>query len=710
MLEITKKLQEQFDNISKSGKLFVSSLTGDEVWNIYLSTLNTVHNRTFRDPESSYYNCNYCKAFIRRYGNIVAINDDYSISSLFDVTTNDEYKETAIVLAEAIRNKDIKNIFIESLTHLSQFGKVNKKQSSFDFGTISNIKRYSKEEAEKFGVVKKDQIVTFDHIALKASKDFVNLTSDSTDTIKSNYRASKELFQRCMEEISTDTLELVRDLIVQNSLLNGTPHLDKVKSILKNKKEYDALDNSVKDNWLWKTSRDYSYARFKNELIGVLCTELALGENLNKACENWNKRVDPVNYKKAKAPITKTQIKLAEKFVTDNGYLESFKRRFATLTDIKVTEIKHINNRDTLGSVSIFDKISPTKASRHSKNKFDKVEEITIDKFMEEVLPTSTSVELYLTPDYLNNVVALTTADTENSKPIFKWDNNYSWTYKGNLAGHSLIKQAVKLAGGNITGVLNARLAWNDHEKGDDDSDLDIWAKEPDGTTIGYSTNYRKERGGGNRSLMSGQLDVDMICPYGELAVENITWNDLSKMKDGIYKIWVNGFSVRSSKGFKLEIEVDHQQYLYIYDKPLTSKQNIEVAEVHLKDGKFTVVDKLPSQTNNQDICGLESNRFHQVNLVCLSPNYWGNNSVGNKHYFFMLDKAKISDSLVSFHTENLEENLAKHRKVIEALSLTSMLEPKGKYLAGLGFNATVKNQVILKVKGNFERLLKVKI
>ena len=49
-------------------------------------------------------------------------------------------------------------------------------------------------------------------------------------------------------------------------------------------------------------------------------------------------------------------------------------------------------------------------------------------------------------------MVTLTTANVKESKPIMKWSNNYSWTYNGNLAGKSEIKEAVKTKGGNIDG------------------------------------------------------------------------------------------------------------------------------------------------------------------------------------------------------------------------------------------------------------------
>jgi hypothetical protein len=84
------------------------------------------------------------------------------------------------------------------------------------------------------------------------------------------------------------------------------------------KKGYDNVRDINKDNWLWVNSYKLPFAKFKNELIGVLCTELAEGKELNDACQTWNKRVDPANYMKAIAPITKKQIEEAKKFVEEN--------------------------------------------------------------------------------------------------------------------------------------------------------------------------------------------------------------------------------------------------------------------------------------------------------------------------------------------------------------------------------------------------------
>ena len=133
------------------------------------------------------------------------------------------------------------------------------------------------------------------------------------------------------------------------------------------------------------------------------------------------------------------------------------------MEDIKASEILHLNSGDDkIKGVTVFDKVKTT-STQHKRSKFENVEEISIEKFMSDVLPNCSNIEAFLKNNHSGNLVALTTTETQDdSKILFKWDNNYSWTFNGNLAGKSQIKQAVKDAGGNVDGVLNFRLAWND--------------------------------------------------------------------------------------------------------------------------------------------------------------------------------------------------------------------------------------------------------
>lgn len=705
MISFQQKIQEQFNLMSNRGKLYKSNLTGDEVWDLYLNSFEDGNDPIFRDPESSTHNCNHCKNFIRRYGNIIALDDSYDIITMFDVEVDEEYRNVANVLSKKLKESKILNVFVETYDMLNRlpYEKCSKSNSVFRLGIDKNVKRYTREEAEKFGVVKPNEIKTFHHMFLDIDKQYVDMSGKSAESIIGLHNDNKNVFKRGLDEISIDTLYLVRDLINQGSLLNGDAHLHKVDKFISFKETYDNIPSNKKDNWAWDMSYNNTLAKFRNELIGVLCTELSEGEELNKACLSWNKRVDPANYMKATAPITQKQIDEAKQFVEENGYTESFNRRMATMDDIKVSEILHSNVGDgTIKNVSIFDNLKPN-STRHKRNEFDKVEEVSIDKFMKDILPTCNSVEAYLSNDLEDNMVTLTTAIDKQSKPIFKWNNNYSWTFNGNLAGKSEIKDAIEARGGKTRGVLNIRLHFPNTK-----SDYDLHVIEPNGWKIYYS-NLRRA------SKYSGVLDLDAQGIDGSQEpknrVENVIYSDKKKMGDGIYKVIVNNFSKRDENyGFNLEIETEDGDITsFNYNEFIKENNNVHVADIELKNGVFKVIPKISSSNATKEIYGLNSNQFHKVNLICLSPNHWNDNNVGNKHYLFMLEDCKSPKPIRSFHIENILPELAKHRKVLEVLGDTYKVESTDKQLSGLGFNATVRDELIVKLTGSHKRIIKIK-
>jgi hypothetical protein len=708
MKDLNKKIQAQFDKMSKTGTLYRVELSGSDIWDVYLKGFG--NDPIFRDPGSSEHNCNHCNNFVRRYGNIVALDADLKLMSIFHVETTEEYQNSMDLMNNYIVTSKIANVFFETFEELNSLPyEVCKKSADvFRLGIDKNHKRYTEAEANLYGVVEKDEVKTFNHFHLNLDSHFVDHSKKSIESIMSDYRSAKEVFKRGMDEISCDTLVLVKDLINQGSLLDGQTHLFKVEQIIPLATEYAKVSESDKDSWCWAKSRGLAFAKFKNELIGVLCSELSEGEEINKACQSWNKRVDPANYMKATAPITASQIKAAEQFMVDNGYVESFDRRLATIDDISASEIQHMNiGADKIPSVTLFGDVKATK-TQHKRNQFDNIEEVSVDKFMSEILPSCTSVSLYLKNNHDKNMATLTTANVKESKPIFKWGNNYSWSFNGNLAGKSQIKEEVKSQGGKVDGVLRFSIMWA--EDAMDASDLDAHCFEPSRNKIYY--------GSKNSPRTGGNLDIDITDPQGHkrqtgrAVVENITYPSLDRMEDGTYVFSVHQFSDRQSRGFKAEIEFDGQLFSYEYNSGLPSKSTVEVAKVSLSNREFTIAHVLPATDGEgvkREVYGLETNQFHKVNLMCLSPNHWDTNKVGNKHYFFMLDGCTAENSVRGFHNENLAADLLAHKKVIEVLGSTKMIDSKGKQLSGLGFNATVRDEVIVKLEGSFKRTVKIK-
>ena len=180
-------------------------------------------------------------------------------------------------------------------------------------------------------------------------------------------------------------------------------------------------------------------------------------------------------------------------------------------------------------------------------------------------------------------------------------------------------------------------------------------------------------------------------------------------MRDGVYRFYVNNYSSQlSNGGFKAEIEFNGTKYEYCFSDNLRAKQKVQVAEVTLSKGKFTIKHLLKESHSSIDIWNLTTQKFHKVNMIMNSPNYWNNQTIGNKHLLFIIDSCKNTEKVRGFFNEYLKEDLKEHRKVFEVLGSKMMAEPTDNQLSGLGFSSTKKDSVIVKVTGKFTRMLKV--
>lgn len=424
---LNKKIKEQFNRMQKTGDLFRTNTDSEVLWRLYLD--NIVDDNVFRSNDSSEHNCNQCKSFIRRYGNIVSINENGQLESIFNnIDDVGIYNESVRKCAEYVTSQPIINIFIETYNELNL--KVNYESvkiyfKSFKLGIEKNYKKYNKTEVDKYpNTVNSDDIYGFNHFSINLDKRFVDFSGASHESIMSEYRSAKDVFLRTVKEISLEVLMTVNELINQNSILDGSTHQPILKKIIE---LYKIKPNNLSDelfSWKVAKSQPHSVCKFKNTLIGVLCSEIAEGVPIEKACLNWNKRVDPVNYMRATTPVTKKQKSDAEKFIRDNDYMLSFERRSATIDDILLSEIKHINSDTTSKPFSLFDGIYVKNEEKAFD--FSNIKPITIDEFMSNILPKCLSTEIYFENRMIKNLVTLTTSSHKDSKNMFKWNNNYS--------------------------------------------------------------------------------------------------------------------------------------------------------------------------------------------------------------------------------------------------------------------------------------------
>jgi hypothetical protein len=102
----------------QTGKLFRVELTGQQVWDLYLKSFTKENDPIFRDPESSTHNCNHCKNFVRRYGNVVAVDEHFNIVTMFDVEADEEYLASMKAESEELRTKAERKAFEQKILGL----------------------------------------------------------------------------------------------------------------------------------------------------------------------------------------------------------------------------------------------------------------------------------------------------------------------------------------------------------------------------------------------------------------------------------------------------------------------------------------------------------------------------------------------------------------------------------------------------------------
>lgn len=673
-----EKFQKNFAELTATAThLYEVEVDKDELWNLYLDSFPAGTNNIYRTRRE--YDCSCCRHFIKSFGNVVAIVGN-QIKTIWDFDTNSAVFQPVVnALSTYIKSHLVTNVYV------GKFAKI---------GTRENYEQLENGTVHKW-----------EHFYLELPSKFVDRSYRSVGDIQGDYRDTKNVFKRSLDEITVDSLATVLELISQNSLYKGEEWKTVLTQFLQYKNEYDRITSEVeKNNYAWAMSTKVGavIGRIRNHSIGTLLVNISEDMDLDVAVRKYEQIVAPSNYKRPKAIFTKKMLEDAKKTLEDLGYMNSLARRYATLDDITVNNIL-FSNKDAakrISGASVFDEMLAEATS--SSKRFSKVEEVTSDKFVSDILPSAKELEVYFENKHANNMVSLIAPKDKGAKTMFKWNNGFSWAYTGNLTDS--MKERVKAAGGKVDGDLRFSIQWN--EDGNDSYDLDAHCVEASGFEI-YFGSAKKPR----FSPTEGQLDVDIIMPGDKIAVENITWANRQTMKPGVYRFYVHQFSGSVKKGFRAEIEFDGQIYSFDYNKSMRCGERVQVAEVTLDaKGNFTIKELLPSNVSSRDIWGIKTNQFVPVSTVMYSPNYWDEQQgIGNKHYFFMLKDCVNPEQPNGFYNEFLKQELVQHKRVFEALGGKMAVESIDDQLSGIGFSSTLRNELVVKVKGATERIIKIK-
>jgi hypothetical protein len=695
--EFKKKFQEHFERMIKDvDTLYEVNADKDKLWDTYLESFPANANEIYRVRRE--YDCSCCRHFIKQFGNVITIKDG-KLTSVWDFDTHDDVFQPVL---EALRS------YIYIWCELSDVHWAPQKKVGTDYNM-----------ADEDG-----KIVRWEHFYVELPDRFLAPRGMSEGDYKNRYRTTRNVFHRSLKEISIEAVETVLELIASNSLYRGEEWKAPLENFLKFKREFDAFGDDVvaQDIYAWEHFKKAGevVGKIRNHSIGVLLTDISEGMDLDGAVRRYEQIVAPANYKRPKAIYTKKMLEDAQKKVVELGYMDSLARRHARLNDISVNNILFCN-RDVKNDIRGGDVFADMMVNASTKPmNFDRVEEIGIHDFVQNVLPTARELEVYLENRHSKNMVSLIAPQNPEAPSMLKWNNNFGWAYAGNVTDS--IKENVKNAGGKVDGVLRFSIQWNDGNEWDQ-NDMDahcilpasIYAKRRGTGLYSWYNNTRCEICYYQRhdSVTNGELDVDIINPVvGKPAVENITWPDKRRMIPGDYEFFVHCYTNRYGRsGFRAEIEFDGQIYNFEHKGPFSTDQRIDVATVHLdENGKFTITTHMDTTTSSRDIWNLKTNHFIPVSVMMHSPNYWDNQTgIGHRHCFFMLKDCRNPETPNGFYNEFLKNELMEHKRVFEALGSRMKVEYTDDQLSGVGFSMTKRDDIVVRVTGATKRVMKIK-
>lgn len=667
--EFEQTIVNRFNSlVSKDTPLFTVNVTG--LWDMYLNNII--------EEGRQHYNCNCCRHFIERYGNLVVINETGTLESvLWSTEVPPFFKKSIETIRNAISKSRINGIF--------------------------------KSDEQSLGTPRTGE---WGHLHATLPNEMVNRSRVKTaGQLMAEKSQEYEMLNRAIQEYPLETITKSIELLKTDTLYRA----DKVmgianwfKGVCEDRK--NATDSRIKENitWMYVAIAPAGFCHVRNSVFGTLLDSIVAGESFETLSRKFKEKMDPNNFMRSQVAPSEGNLVQAEKLIEKLGLANALRRRYVTFGELQeLPELLWENNnvdiiaKEQTKKASVFGNIIAKGKTTTKVNNIDLPTSVmTWDKFVRTVLPTADNIEAKV--DNADKLMALVTAADDTAENILLWDNKFSWYYRGGI--DSEIRKRLAEAGAKYeNNEIRCSLIWENR------TDLDLHCITPSGAHMYFGT----------KRANNGWLDVDMNAGgrTSDTPVENIRWNT-GDAPNGHYKFYVNNFNerVNSYKGtpFKVELEINGKIYSY-EGAPLKNNERVVVFEFDYIKGQQPIIGTSSIGASSSDASDWNiASEFVKVNGITSSPNLWGEKPVyhSGNHTFFILEGCKdLSEGTgKGFFNEMLKSELKEIRKSLEAYtSVTPIEDAENASACGVGYNKDTEWNLTLRVTSNgSSRLIKI--
>lgn len=381
--EYEKALKEYFTSTASNAPALFTTDAKD-LFNEYLNNIPS--------EARQHYNCNTCKNFVNRFGNIVMIDEHSAARSVLwnEEVAPDFFKSSVEALRKAVDKSNVNGVFLSDRKVLGQ--------------PVTGVWTHMSVELP-LNMVYIERLKTANQMMAEKREDYQILVSALT-------------------EYSIEAIDQAVNLLKTESLYRSEKCLgiaEWFKDI--HQRWHGTKDSTHKNNILWLAvgTAPVGFCHVKSSMIGTLLDDIMEGMSFDVVSKRFADKMHPLQYQRPQAAPSIGNIQQAEKIVEKLGIQKSLIRRFARIDEIEKIWVPKSKQDETGKDKGIFSHLIPKDKKGTGIMNTPPIT-MTWRKFLESVLPSVNSIE-YMVPNGNENFSAILTASYYDAPPILQWDS-----------------------------------------------------------------------------------------------------------------------------------------------------------------------------------------------------------------------------------------------------------------------------------------------